>query len=481
MSAEMSELRLIPHNLHEMSVGDRRVLFHVPTTALFELDEVGGEVLDLLRQREAVGEDDLRRHFDGRFPPGQIVETLREFIGLEIIDDGSRTRAAAEPIRIREYPLSTLVLNVNTGCNLSCSYCYKEDLATPAEGDRMDFETAARSVDLLLAEGASRERINISFFGGEPLSNVALIRQVVDYTEERCAEEGKTIDFSLTTNATLLTEKLVDYFDAHRFGLTVSMDGPKHMHDKNRKTVGGKGSYDVVAAKARMLLSRYRSRPVGARVTLTSGVTDVIAIHQHLKDDIGFYEVGFSPVTAGDMASYNLSGAELAEVFRNMKVLGHLYLDAALEDRNIGFSNMHQLMTDLSVGHSKALPCGAGLGLLAVDKDGDLHLCHRFTGSSNPTYGNVESGIDKENLGRFLESALDHSDTVCATCRIRNLCAGGCYHESYAKYSDPLHPTIHYCDLMRDWIDFGVQVYVRLRTDNPAFFTRHIEPRKGKT
>jgi uncharacterized protein len=477
----MSELRLIADNLHEVAVGERRVLFHVPTTALFELDAVGGEVLDLLREREAVAEDDVRRRFDGRIPPDQVVETLREFIELEIIDDGSRPRAAPKPIRIREYPLSTLVLNVNTGCNLSCSYCYKEDLATPAAGDRMGFETAARSVDLLLAEAAQRERINISFFGGEPLSNMALIHQVVDYAEERCAEEAKSVDFSLTTNATLLTEELVEYFDAHRFGLTVSMDGPKPLHDRNRKTVGGKGTYDVVAAKARMLLSRYRSRPVGARVTLTSGVTDVIAIHRHLKDELGFFEVGFSPVTAGDMAGFNLDGAELAEVFRGLKVLGHLYLEAALEDRNIGFSNMHQLMTDLSVGHSKALPCGAGLGLLAVDNEGDLHLCHRFTGSENPTYGNVASGIDKENLGRFLESALDHSDTVCATCRIRKLCAGGCYHESYARYSDPLHPTIHYCDLMRDWIDFGVQVYVRLRADNPGFITRHVEPRRAKT
>ncbi len=156
-----------------------------------------------------------------------------------------------------------------------------------------------------------------------------------------------------------------------------------------------------------------------------------------------------------------------------------MYLDAALEDHNNGFSNMHQLMTDLSVGHSKALPCGAGLSMLAVDKEGELHLCHRFTGSSNPTYGNVASGVDHERLGDFLDSALDHSDEACATCRIRNLCAGGCYHESYAKFSDPLHPTYHYCDLMRGWIDFGVQVYARILSQNPEFFSRHVEPRRA--
>ncbi|MCB2142716.1 MAG: 4Fe-4S cluster-binding domain-containing protein, partial [Rhodobacteraceae bacterium] len=133
-------------------------------------------------------------------------------------------------------------------------------------GRRMAFDTAVRSIDLLLRESPDQQSYNIVFFGGEPLSNLGLIRDVVDHAEPRFAALGKAVNFSLTTNATLLNEGVVDWLDAHRVGLTVSMDGPKALHDKNRKTVGGKGSYDAVAAKARMLLSRYRSRPVGARV-----------------------------------------------------------------------------------------------------------------------------------------------------------------------------------------------------------------------
>lgn len=106
---------------------------------------------------------------------------------------------------------------------------------------------------------------------------------MVPYAEARAAQEGKKIDFSLTTNGTLLTEPMVDWLNEHRFGLTVSMDGPKAMHDANRITVGGNGTYDVVARKVRMLLSRYTARAVGVRVTLTRGVTDVLGIHNHLK------------------------------------------------------------------------------------------------------------------------------------------------------------------------------------------------------
>ena len=473
-------LRLAPHNSHEVSVDGRRILFHVPTTSLFELDELAADVLDLFKERPEVAETDVRRRFDGRHPPERVVETLEELLDLEIIHNGQPRPADRPPVAIANYPISTLVLNVNTGCNLSCTYCYKEDLATPDRGQRMAFETAARSFELLLAEAKERARVNLVFFGGEPLSNMPLIRAMIDYAEGRAAEVGKTVDFSLTTNATLLTEDLVDYFSAHRVGITVSMDGPKALHDRNRRTIGGKGTYDVVAKKARMLLARHRTRPVGARVTLTRGTTDVVAIHRHLRDEIGFFEVGFAPVTAGDISAFNLGEDELADVFRGMKALGLEYRDQALRGGNNGFANMHQLMTDLADGTRKSLPCGAGLGMLAVDKDGGLNLCHRFTGSKLPTFGDVEAGIDKARLGAFLEEAQDRSARPCATCRIRNLCSGGCYHERYARYGDPMHPVAHYCELMRDWVDFGIEVYAQIRAGNPGFFERHVAPRRAR-
>jgi uncharacterized protein len=205
----------------------------------------------------------------------------------------------------------------------------------------------------------------------------------------------------------------------------------------------------------------------------------VHAIHDHLVGDLGFHEVGFSPATAGDNDIFNLNGQELADVFAGMKALGRLYMEGALRGLNIGFSNMHQLMTDLHEGTRKLIPCGAGVGMLAVDKDGKFNLCHRFTGSELPTFGDVDSGLDKAALSKFVNDAQDRTNTDCATCRIRNLCSGGCYHESYARYGDPLHPTYHYCDLMRDWVDFGLEVYTRITTENPEFFAHHIEPRRA--
>lgn len=473
-------LTLNRSNGHVVRFDGRAMLLHVPTTALFELDALGQAVIEASDRPTGIERDEIHRTLGGRFSTGAMDRLLDQLEQLEVLQPQDRvTPINHRRIKVEEYPLSTLVLNVNTGCNLSCTYCYKEDLAVPARGKRMNFATASQSVDLLVNQGHERDRLNIVFFGGEPLTNLPLIRQVVEYAERRGQESGKAIDFSLTTNATLLNDATIDFLDAHRFGVSVSIDGPQAIHDRNRRTVGGSGTYATVARKIRLLLSKYRSKPVGARVTLTRGTTEVEQIHEHLRGEFGFHEVGFAPVTAAEGSGHGLTTDELNEIHAAFERLGRRYRDEALLGRNTGFSNMHQLMTDLHEGRRKALPCGAGVGLLAVDHAGDLNLCHRFTGSELPTFGNVSTGIDKTQLGAFLQQAASREGTHCETCRIRNICAGGCYHESYARFGDPHHRTYHYCDLLRRWVDFGVEIYSSILVRNPTFFSTHIEPRRA--
>ncbi|MBV0933627.1 quinohemoprotein amine dehydrogenase maturation protein [Marinobacterium weihaiense] len=475
----MGAMTLVKPNLHRVDVDARQMLFHIPSSSIFELDDLGRELLQVFDRHEQVLPEHLAE-LGARYSQDAVSEVLDELRSLEVISDaGVVARINPDPQKVEKFPLNTVVLNVNTGCNLSCTYCYKEDLTTPSKGEKMAYDTAIQSVEMLLRESPDQPNYNVVFFGGEPLSNMPLIREVVAYCEQRFADLDATVDFTMTTNATLLNEDLVDWFNAHRFGLTISMDGPKAMHDKNRITVGGQGTYDVVKRKVDMLLKRYTARPVGCRVTLTRGITDVETIFDHLNGELGFFEVGFGPVTSGDIAEFNLTGEELVEVFAGMKRLGKRYLEAALRNENFGYGNMHQLITDMYEGNKKLVPCGAGIGLLAVDKDGGLNLCHRFTGSDLPTFGDVETGIDKVSLGQFVEKRLDRSNTGCETCRIRNLCSGGCYHESYAKYGDPTHPSYHYCDLMRDWVDFGVEVYSRIMLENPGFFEAYVSPRRS--
>lgn len=474
-----AKLNIVEHNLHEVRVGDERLMFHVPSSALFAADKLTSDILDALRAGSCTAEELLAR-LDGTSSRDTLREILQELLALEVVSNGAEAPTGQAAPRVEATALNTVVLNVNTGCNLSCTYCYKEDLDTPAAGRRMDIETAKASIEALLKASPDEPRYTVVFFGGEPLSNRKLIESMVEYCELRFGALGKAVDFVMTTNATLLTEEIVDYLDAHRFGLSISIDGPRSIHDLNRRTVHGTGTYDVVRRKADMLLKRYRSRPVGARVTLTSGVTDVEGIWDHLFNELGFAEVGFAPVTSGTLDTFNLQPDELKQVFANLKALGGRYLLAALDNQNIGFSNLHQLITDIHEGHKKALPCGAGFKMLAVDHKGDFNLCHRFTGSNLPTFGNVREGVAHGRLHDFLSKRLDRTGTGCDTCRIRNLCSGGCYHESYARYGDPTHPTYHYCELMRDWVDFGIEVYRRIIVGNPRFIDQTITTRKAR-
>ncbi len=261
----MDNLTLVRPNLHRMAVERHDMLFHIPTSSLFELDELSGALLDLFDEHGTVSRQLIDQRLSTHFHQADLSETIDDLKSLEILcDDGKAARLNLPPVSVQNFPLTTLVLNVNTGCNLSCTYCYKEDLATPSDGQKMSYETALESIEMLLRESPGQAKYNIVFFGGEPLTHMPLIRKVVAYCESRFAELGARPDFTLTTNATLLTPDLIDWFKQHRFGLTVSMDGPRSLHDRNRLTVGGHGTYDLVSEKVKMLLEAGMSRPVAA-------------------------------------------------------------------------------------------------------------------------------------------------------------------------------------------------------------------------
>ena len=258
-------LNLVERNLHEVQVDADRMLFHIPSSSLFTADAVTGGIIDTLRQQGCSAEE-LMQRLGQQFAGSDIQDTLRELIALELVSDGSPLTPEIALKQVERTALNTVVLNVNTGCNLSCTYCYKEDLDKPSAGKKMSTATAEASVEMLLKESPDEQRYSVVFFGGEPLSNRPLIEHMVAYCERRFAEAGKQVEFIMTTNATLLTEEIIDWLNAHRFGLSISIDGPKTVHDRNRITVGGQGTYDVVRRKVDMLLSRYHSRPVGRSI-----------------------------------------------------------------------------------------------------------------------------------------------------------------------------------------------------------------------
>jgi len=327
-------------------------------------------------------------------------------------------------------------------------------------------------VDFMFAESGDSPMVHLTFFGGETLLNFKVLRSALAYAKDRAATLGKTVDTSLTTNATLLREEIIDWIVENDVGVTVSMDGGREQQDKFRVFNNGMGSYDIVLPNIRMLLERHRRRPVGARVTLTKQNLDVESIYRHLRDEIGFWEVGFAPVTTSWQRDYAIQEDGFEAMLGQFQRLAQEFLQYALAGKHHGFSNVRDTLEEIHKGMSKAYPCGAGLGLMGVATDGDVALCHRFAGSDSHKIGSVTEGVDRGKQEDFLMKHHIANKTDCSTCWARPLCAGGCYHEAHTRYGSSERPNLHYCEWIRRWTDTCLQVYGTLAERRPEYLAQ---------
>jgi uncharacterized protein len=468
-----SRLRLL--EFHRFEAAGQTFAYLVPSAAVFALDACAVALVDHLTAQGTATIESLVSALDGRFSAQQVWDSLGELHRARVVTEALAPVPAPKILPLTPIPLQTLVVNVTNQCNLSCEYCYEygEDKIVDTENGQqpkfMSEETARDAVEFALRESGSNPTAHITFFGGETLMNFPVLRKTVAYARQRAAEVGKSIDFSLTTNATLLKPDVIDFLADERIGVTISIDGPQEIQDKFRVFSNGQGSYALVAPKIKALLARHRSRPIGARVTLTRQTLDVLKIYRHLHDEMGFWEVGFAPVTTAPQRGHAISDAGFDHLLGQFRTLAMDYLQAALEGRHHGFSNVRETLQELHQGHAKAYPCGAGLGLMGVSTDGQVSLCHRFAGSEAHQFGTLTDGVNRDTQRAFLESHHISHKTDCATCWARPICAGGCYHEAHTRYGTTQGPNLHYCEWIRGWTHTCLEIYGTLAVQRPEF------------
>jgi uncharacterized protein len=461
---------------HAFAGGDARFLYLVPSAAVIRIDDVTQAILDALETGDR-SPGDLTASLGDRWTPEDVRSSIDELLGLRAVYPvvAPPPKPIAEKPK-RRIPLQTLVLNVTSKCNLSCGYCYEygEDriVEQTTKPRFMNEEIARQSVDFMFAESDDSPTVNLTFFGGETLMNFKVLKSALAYAKERASALGKEVNSSLTTNATLLREEVIDWIVENDVGVTVSIDGAREQQDKHRTFSNGMGSYDIIVPHIKQLLARHRRRPVGARVTLTGQNLDVVSIYKHLFEEIGFWEVGFAPVTTSWQREYSIQDDGFQTLLSGFQTLAADFLQSALAGRRHGFSNVRDTLEELHKGMSKAYPCGAGLGLMGVATDGDVALCHRFAGSNSHKLGTVFDGVDHSRQDDFLTKHHIANKTDCSTCWARPLCAGGCYHEAHTRYGSTVEPNLHYCDWIRSWTNTCLEVYGTLAERAPEFLTQ---------
>jgi uncharacterized protein len=458
---------------HPFEAAGQRFLYLVPSAGVFALDACAGAVLDLLGDRPRPAQE-VTDGLADRFERAEVADALSELIRVRAVGEVADPPPAKKILPLKPVPLQTLVVNVTNQCNLSCTYCYEYGEDKIVRPDKfngqpkfMTEQTARESVEFLLRE--SGPTAHMTFFGGETLMNFNVVRSTVAYARQRAAEVGKLIDFSLTTNATLLRPEIIEFLADERIGVTISIDGPQDLQDRFRVFSNGSGSYDMAAPKIKALMARHRSRPIGARVTLTKQTMDVRRIYRHLVDELGFWEVGFAPVTTAPGRDYAIGDGGFDHLLDQFRALAGEFLEASLQNRHHGFSNVRETLQEIHHGHAKAYPCGAGLGLMGVATDGEVGLCHRFAGSDDHRFGTLAGGIDRAAQTAFLDSHHISHKTDCSRCWARPICAGGCYHEAHTRYGTTNTPNLHYCEWIRGWTHACLEIYGELAVRNPAF------------
>jgi uncharacterized protein len=401
-----------------------------------------------------------------RLDPAQVAWLSDALLAGDAVPELARLGLAAPdpapPPETPERPVRALALTVAQTCNLACVYCYAAGGNFGGPDTRMSWQVARDAIDALITGTPPGGSVKIAFMGGEPAVARDLIRRSVLHARRRAAARAVTLGFSVTTNATLLTEADADFLAEHRFAVTVSLDGGRAANDRLRPARGGAGSFDRVAARLGPLLARRDRIALSARVTATPDNLDLPATMAALGG-LGFASVGVSPMITSPTGQGALAPDDYARLLAAMVRCGEDWLAATLDGRAHPFANLATALQELHRGQPRSHACGAARDYLAVDAAGAYSACHRFVNDPAGQLGSLGDGIDHGARRAWLAARSVETQVPCATCWARRLCGGGCHHEV-------VHAGRPACDYVRGWLHFAMTVYGRLLEARPDWF-----------
>ncbi len=349
--------------------GSTLLLFNTIDSGLYKIKPITEKLFNLVQKHGIETAKKLMKEGD--------VEDIAEEKITELTENGFLDQ---EPdfTPPTTFPITGMSLNVSHDCNLNCRYCYGGGGTYVGEKSYMNKEIGETSIDRLLGWSEDCERIYLNFFGGEPLLNFSLIQHLVNYGNKKAELEGKRIKYSITSNCTLLTEKIIKFLNDHNINVLASMDGPKPIQNTNRPFKNGGGSYDTIASNVQKLFSTRKT--VTARATLTRDCISLNTIINGLRS-VGFKYIHIEPVTADNTCSFALSEEDFETLKKEYENVGKIFMDSVLRGDPIGFSNILRMIHRIYNSVIRHYPCGAGkttfckiMNGLVIPSSGNLYI-----------------------------------------------------------------------------------------------------------
>ena len=404
------------------------IVLDVHSGAVHDVDEVAYDVIALYEKKpkEQIKDEILKKYKDiSGDDVDEIFRDIETLIEKGLLFSEDRFRSVANNIKKKDDVIKALCLHVAHSCNLACTYCFAGQGKYKGEQALMSFETGKKALDFLIAHSGTRRNLEVDFFGGEPLINFGVVKDLTAYARSQEKKYNKNFRFTLTTNGLLIDDDVIDFCNREMSNVVLSLDGRPEVNDHFRKTINGKGSYDLILPKFKKLVEARGNKNYYIRGTYTKYNPDFFKDILHMVAE-GFSEVSMEPVVCAPEEDYALGDEELPILLEQYDALGKEMDHRRKEGKPFTF---YHYMLDLQGGPciiKRISGCGVGSEYMAVTPKGDLYPCHQFVGDPRFCIGSVDRGITNETLRRKFKSCNVYAHKECDDCFARFFCSGGC-------------------------------------------------------
>ncbi|MGI6204636.1 MAG: thioether cross-link-forming SCIFF peptide maturase [Anaerovoracaceae bacterium] len=427
---------------------------------------VDGLAYDVISMYDQCTDDEIAESICSRDPSvtrEDVLECIDEVRELEkagkLFTENDFGQLAGELKKRSEGIVKALCLHVSHTCNLNCEYCFASQGKYHGERALMSPDVGKRAIDFLIENSGQRRNLEVDFFGGEPLMNWDVCKEIVRYARSVEKQHGKNFRFTLTTNGMLIDDDVIEFTNREMSNVVLSLDGRKEVHDRTRVDYEGRGSYDIIVPKFQRLVKARGNRNYYMRGTFTHLNTDFTNDIFSMAD-LGFTELSMEPVVSKPGDPLALTEEDLPVLMEQYEILAKEMIKREREGR--GFTFYHY-MIDLTGGpciYKRVSGCGSGTEYMAVTPWGDLYPCHQFVGEEDYRLGDIWSGVTEPERQEEFRACNAYSRSECNDCWAQLYCSGGCAANAYHATGSVSGVYEYGCRLFRKRIECAIMIKV---------------------
>lgn len=451
--------------IHSFYCLGKYLLLDVESGAVHQVDEL---IHDIVRLPRELTNSQITDKLSAKYDAVDIAEALAELCELReqgLLDTPDNNAAVAEKISSNGAAVKAMCLHVAHDCNMRCQYCFASTGDFHGERMLMPLETAKAALDFLAAHSGGRKNLEVDFFGGEPMMNIGVVRDTVAYGRELEKKWDKQFRFTITTNCLVLDEDTVDFFNREMVNVVISLDGRREVHDRMRKTVNGKPSFDIILNNAKRIADFRGQQRYYVRGTYTGYNLDFAKDVLFLADQ-GFEQVSVEPVVSEASEPYAIKEKHVEQICGEYEKLAEEYLRRRATDKWFHFFHFTIDMTGGPCLPKRVSGCGAGNEYVAVTPEGDIYPCHQFVGMPEKKMGSVHTGAFDREMQREYKACNVLTKDKCRDCWAKYYCSGGCAANAYKYSGDIYKPYEMSCTLQKKRTECALAIYAIERERN---------------